>query len=51
MVAGSRIFSNAIPFMTHSRVDSAYFFIRARGQRNLQREIDKLNDIEREGGR
>jgi hypothetical protein len=43
------IFPNAVPFMTLVVVwIAAYFVIRMREQRELQREIDLLNDIERE---
>lgn len=49
MVAGRRIFPNAMPFMTLVVVwIAAYLVIRVRQQRELQREIDRLNDIERE---
>ena len=43
------IFPNAMPFMTLVVIWIArYFVIRMREQRELQREIDKLSDIERE---
>jgi hypothetical protein len=43
------IFPNAMPFMTLVVIwIAAYFVIRMREQRELQREIDELNDIERE---
>ena len=46
------IFPNAIPFMTLVVVwIAAYFVIRMREQRELQREIDELNDIEKENRR
>jgi len=49
MVVGRGIFPSAMPFMTIIVVwMGAYFVIRARDQRKLQREIDELNDIERE---
>jgi hypothetical protein len=49
MVASGEIFPKAMPFMTVIVVwIAAYFVIRARDQRQLQREIDELNDIERE---
>lgn len=48
-VAGREIFPNAMPFMTLVVIwIAAYFVIRMREQRELQREIDELNDIERE---
>jgi hypothetical protein len=50
IVAGKTIFPNAIPFLTLVVVwIAAYFVIRVRQQRELQREIDELKDIEREG--
>lgn len=43
------IFQNAMPFMALAVIwIAAYFVIRMREQRELQREIDDLNDIERE---
>jgi hypothetical protein len=49
MVAGGGIFPKAMPLMTLIVVwIAAYFVIRMREQRGLQREIDRLNDIERE---
>lgn len=47
--AGDRIFPNAIPFMALVLIwIAAYFVIRMREQRELQREIAELDDIERE---
>ena len=41
-----------MPFMTLVVVwIAAYFVIRMREQRELQREIDELNDIERDNSR
>ena len=52
MVAGRQIFPKAMPLMTLVFVwIAAYFVIRMRQQRGLQREIDELNDIERENSR
>jgi hypothetical protein len=53
IVAGRGIFPKATPFMILVVVwIAAYFFvIRVREQRDLQREIDELNDIERENSR
>ena len=49
MIRGSKIFPNAMPFMTLVVIwIGAYFVIRMREQRELQREIDELNDIEKE---
>jgi hypothetical protein len=49
IVSGKAIFPNAMPFMTLVAVwIAAYFVIRIRQQRELQREIDELNDYERE---
>ncbi len=49
---GRGIFPNAMPFMALVVIWIAvYFVIRMREQRELQREIDELNDIERENGR
>jgi hypothetical protein len=46
--AGDRIFPNAIPFMALVVIwIGAYFVIRMREQRELQREIAELNDIEK----
>lgn len=51
LVAGAAT-SRAIPFMSLIVVwIAAYFFLRARRQDELQRELDELNDIERENGR
>lgn len=51
MVAGTS-FPKAIPFMTLVVIwIASYFFIRARQQRELQREIDELRDVERENSR
>ena len=47
IVTGKKRFSNAMPFMMLVVAWVAIcFVIRAREQRNLQREIDKLNSIE-----
>jgi hypothetical protein len=52
MVAGRQIFPKAMPLITLVFVwIAAYFVIRMRQQRGLQREIDELNDIERENSR
>lgn len=52
IVAGRRIFPNAVPFMALLVVWIAgYFVIRLGQQRELQREIDELNDTERENRR
>jgi MFS family permease len=52
MVAGRQIFSKAAPLMTLVVVwIAAYFVIRMRQQRGLQREIDELNAIERGNSR
>ncbi|MDQ2840393.1 MAG: hypothetical protein M3Y72_05000 [Acidobacteriota bacterium] len=52
IVAGRKTFLNAIPFMTLVVAwIAAYFVIRVRQQRELQCEIDELNDIERENSR
>ena len=49
LVARRGIFPNAMPFMALVVIwIAAYFVIRMRQQRGLQREIDRLNDIERE---
>jgi hypothetical protein len=52
-VGGRKIFPNAMPFLTLVAVwIVAYFFvIRVRQQRELQREIDELNGIEKENRR
>jgi hypothetical protein len=52
-VAGEEVFSKGLPFLTLVVVwIAAYFFVvRVRQQRELQREIDELNTIERENGR
>jgi len=51
-VRGGGIFPNAIPFMVLVVIWIAvYFVIRMREQRELQREIDELNDIEAENRR
>ena len=48
-LAAGRIFPNAMPFLTLVVVwIAAYFVIRVREQRELQREIDELNRIERD---
>ncbi|MEO7144989.1 MAG: hypothetical protein ABI165_15940 [Bryobacteraceae bacterium] len=50
--AGRGIFPKAMPFMTLVVVwIAAYLVKRAREQRELQREIDELNAIERENSR
>ena len=52
IAGGRRVLSNAMPFLTMVAAwIAAYFVIRAREQRQLQREIDQLDDIERENGR
>lgn len=49
---GRGLFPNGLPFLIAIVVwIFAYFTIRVREQRDLQREIDELNDIERENGR
>ena len=49
---GRRILPNAMPFLTMVAAwIAAYFVIRAREQRQLQREIDELDDIESENRR
>jgi len=51
-VRDRRVFPNSMPFMTLVVIwIAAYFVIRMREQRELQREIDQLNDIERENRR
>lgn len=48
-VSDRGIFPNALPFMTLVVIwIVAFFVIRMREQRELQREIDELNEIERE---
>ena len=48
-VGDGGIFPNAMPFMTLVVIwIAAYFIIRMREQRELRREIDELNEIERE---
>jgi hypothetical protein len=52
MVAGREMFPNAMPFMMLVVAWTAgYFVIRVRQQRELQREIDELNAIERDNSR
>jgi hypothetical protein len=52
MIAGPGIFPNATPFLTLVVVwIAAYFVIRVREQRELRREVDELDDIERENRR
>jgi len=52
MLAGGKIFLNAIPFEILSVGWAvAFLVIRAREQRDLRREIDVLQDIERENRR
>lgn len=53
IVAGRGIFPNAMPFITLVAVwIAAYFFIiRVRERRELQHEIDELDDIERQNSR
>jgi hypothetical protein len=47
MVAGARVFPNGLPFLVLVVIwIAAYFSIRMRGQRELQREIDELSEIE-----
>lgn len=47
-VSGGRIFPNGMPFLILIVVwIGAYFVIRMRARRELQREIDELNEIER----
>ena len=51
IVGGRGIFPNAIPFLTLIVVwIGMYFLSRVKDQREMQREIDELNDIERENG-
>jgi hypothetical protein len=48
-VAGDQIFPNALPFLTLVVIwIGAYFVLRVREQRGLQREFDELNRIERD---
>ena len=48
MAGGARFFPNGMPFLALVVIwIAAYFGIRMRGQRELQREIDDLNEIER----
>jgi hypothetical protein len=48
-VSDRGIFPNAMPFMALVVIwIAAYFIIRMREQRELQRALDELNDIERE---
>jgi hypothetical protein len=52
MVAGGEIFPKGMPLMTLIVLwIAAYFVIRMRQQRGLQREIDELDKIERENSR
>lgn len=52
MVAGRQLFPKAVPLMTLVFVWIAtYFVIRMRQQRELQRELDELNAIDRENSR
>jgi hypothetical protein len=52
MVAGREIFPKAMPLLTLVVLwIGAYFVIRMRQQRGLQREIDELDKIERENSR
>jgi hypothetical protein len=52
MAAGKGIFPNGVPFLLMVVVwIVAYFVIRMREQRELQREIDDLDEIERENSR
>jgi hypothetical protein len=47
MVGGARFFPNGMPFLVLAVLwIAAYFGIRMRTQRELQREIDELNEIE-----
>ena len=47
MVGGARFLPNGLPFLALVVIwVVAYFGIRMRGQRELQREIDELNEIE-----
>jgi Flp pilus assembly protein TadB len=51
-IAGRAIFSNGMPLITLVVVwIAAYFWMRVRQQREIQREIDELNDIARENRR
>jgi hypothetical protein len=52
IVAGRTTFPNAIPFIVLMIVwIAAYFVIKVRQERAVRREIDELNDIERENRR
>ncbi len=52
VVAGPAVFSKAMPFVSLVVLwIAAYLFIRARQQRELQRELKDLSDIERENRR
>jgi len=52
IAAGSGLFPKAIPFMTLAVVWlAAYLCIRARQQRELQRELDELRETESDNGR
>jgi hypothetical protein len=47
IVVGGKIYPNGMPFLILVAVwFGAYFFMRMQGRRELQREIDDLNDIE-----
>jgi hypothetical protein len=47
MVSGAKVFPNGLPFLVLVVIwIAAYFGIRMRGQRELQRQIDELNEIE-----
>jgi hypothetical protein len=51
MVGGARFFPNGLPFLALVVLwIAAYFAMRMRGQRELQREIDELNEIESADG-
>jgi hypothetical protein len=48
LVSGARIFPNGMPFLTLIVIWMvAYFVVRMRERRDLQREIDELNEIEK----
>lgn len=52
MIESKNFFPNAMPFMVLVALWIAvYFFARVREQGTLRREIDELNDIERENSR
>jgi len=52
IVAGTGIWSKAMPFMTLVVIwIGAYFVIRVRQERELQRAVDELSDVERENSR